>query len=68
MWDGKGFPAQPWKCLEGSIHLMTSLGESKFTVRTYFHSQPEWLSLIQGGDLYNSQADRDISQQANVGT
>lgn len=44
MWGGKGFPAQPWKCLEGSIHLMTSSGESKFTVRTYFHTQPVAIS------------------------
>lgn len=36
---GRGFPAQPWQCLEGSIHLVTPSGESKFTVRTWFHSQ-----------------------------
>lgn len=62
-----GFPAQPWQCLEGSIHLMTS-GESKFTVENLFSLSACGCPSFRVGTSTTPKLDRDISQQTNVGT
>lgn len=70
VWNGggKGFPAQPWQCLEGSIHLLTSSGESKFTVENLFSLPACGCPSSRVGACTTPKPDRDISQQTNVGT
>lgn len=65
---GRGFPAQPWQCLEGSIHLVTPFRGKQVHCENLISLLAYGCPSFRVGTCTAPKPDRDISQQTNVGT